>query len=190
MEVVAEHSDPDLFLDDVLRRTPNVALVDLTLGTGHGLDVVKSIRRDAPSTQVLVLSGVRQAEIAQLCLESGAAGFLDKQSADARTLAHAVRDVAAGQRIVPFPAFGQAAPASPTSPRVSERLRDLSPRELEVFRMVVLGHDSLKMAAMLGITERTIKAHLSALYRKLSVDNRTQLALLGVRLGLNTPMGE
>jgi DNA-binding CsgD family transcriptional regulator len=78
----------------------------------------------------------------------------------------------------------RAVPTPAPSAELRNQLARLTPRQREVLAHVGEGHDNLKIAALLGVTEYTVKAHLSALYHKLEVENRVELALLGRRAGL------
>lgn len=183
LRVEITQSDPQAFVQEVARKTPSVAIVDLVLEVGDGLSVVRELHQSYPELPVLVLSGVNDPGVVDKCLEAGASGFLEKTTADHRAVVGAVRAVAAGQRVLPVRSLSEGFDRRPeeTEPEV---LRALSMREREVLRRVALGDDNLKIAAVLGITERTVKAHVSSLYRKLGQENRTQLALLALRLGV------
>jgi DNA-binding NarL/FixJ family response regulator len=108
----------------------------------------------------------------------GAGRLLDARTDHLETLVRAVTELDR-TRQVPVVAFGT--PAVHPAP--------LSPRQREVLGCVCAGHDNLKIAALLGIRERTVKAHVSALYQKLGMENRTQLALRGLEFGLGAARG-
>jgi two-component system, NarL family, nitrate/nitrite response regulator NarL len=100
----------------------------------------------------------------------------------------AVKALARGERLLPAELNPFTQPPQLPSSR-GPSLGILSDREREVLAYVAGGVDNLKIAAMLGISERTVKAHVSSLYRKLGSENRTQLALLARELGVRPPEG-
>lgn len=187
IEVVAVYGEPQPFLDGLSNDRPNVAIVDLLLQDASGLEVVRKVHDRHPEIHVLVLTGSTDPEVVQRCMEVGAAGFLDKLSAGSKAVAEAVRGIEAGRGVFPVDSLGtllaQARERS-EPPAEPELLRVLSVRERQVLSFVAEGADNLKIAALLGITERTVKAHVSSLYRKLGAENRTQMALLAHDLGL------
>ena len=184
VQVVAHAGSADEFFAAVSQSLPRVALMEVVLANGDGFELLRALRRDFPDVQILVFSGSRDPGIVQRCLEAGAAGFIEKRTAGSQIVAQAIRDIANGQRIVPMESFTVRSDPERFQIPDAGRLRQLTAREHQVLRYVASGDDPLKIAAMLGISERTVKAHLSTLYRKLTVDNRTQLALLAVRLGV------
>ena len=189
LHVVGEYGDPAEFLARVSVDLPRVAIIDLgLLGPGgreltDGLSVVKEVRTRNPDVQTLVFSGHAEPETVALCYREGASGFLDKLSADGAAVVNAVRVVARVERL--FPVHLLEAPTLSVTPApVSPLLQSLSTREREVLTYVAAGADNLKIATLLRISERTVKAHVSALYRKLGAENRTRLALVALQLGV------
>ncbi len=182
--------------EDFLLRTqqspPDVALVDLRLEpsaestSGGGLRVVELLHDFHPEVRALVLSSDGGAVWAERCLQAGAFGYLCTRYAGPAELVAAVERVARGERLVlsgllPQPLWGvEATPARGVLGR-------LTAREREVLGYIAAGADNLKIAACLGITERTVKAHITSIYRKLDVENRTQMAMLACQLGIERP---
>jgi DNA-binding NarL/FixJ family response regulator len=121
-------------------------------------------------------------------MEEGAAGYLHKLSANGDGVLAAVRAVATGSRFFPAAVAGDHL-LEPAPARSGGPLSRLTAREREVLTFVAGGADNLKIASFLQITERTVKAHVSSLYRKLGSENRTQLALLARQLGIRPPPG-
>ncbi len=133
-----------------------------------------------------MVSGATEPELADTCAALGVAGFLEKGSAGPQALVDAVRAVAAGQKVFPARTLAIGPRAESSSPAAAA-LRGLTTREREVLTYIAAGFDNLKIAAQLDITERTVRAHVSSLYRKLGQENRTQMALLAGSLGLRPP---
>ncbi|MHB8875003.1 MAG: response regulator transcription factor [Myxococcaceae bacterium] len=189
LHVVGQYGDPGEFLAHVAVDVPRVAIIDLgLLGPGgreltDGLSVVKEVRTRHPDVQTLVFSGHAEPETVAMCYREGAAGFLDKLSADGTALVNAVRVVARGERLFPVHLLEAPTLSVPPAP-ISPLLQSLSAREREVLTYVAAGADNLKIATLLRISERTVKAHVSSLYRKLGAENRTRLALCALQLGV------
>ncbi|MFZ5469235.1 MAG: LuxR C-terminal-related transcriptional regulator [Myxococcota bacterium] len=191
-DVVLASGSAEEFLSELPSKTPDVALIDLVLDGGEdrrsepGWRAVASMREWYPEVRVLVLSGERDSQGLERAYREGVAGYLLKHDTSSQGLVAAVRAIAAGQRI--FPVESQLPNRAPElKPRVPEVLGVLTAREREVLRCVAAGADNLKIAALLDITERTVRAHVSSLYRKLGSENRAQLVLLARRLGVRPP---
>lgn len=118
-------------------------------------------------------------------LDHGAMGFIPK-SVDAQTLGDAVRQVLEGNRWAPA-AAGNAPAATPDEQEVAERIRELTPQQFRVLQMLATGLLNKQIAFELGVAEATVKAHMSAILRKLGASNRTQAVLVAGRLAVDPP---
>lgn len=189
MDVVAKGSEVEGFLAQLEGQPPDVALVDLRLErmdggeVGSGLRVVETLRERHPRTRALVLSAHRDPSVLTRCFRAGASGYLCKLNVSCADLLSAVESVARGERLVP-PDFALAGAGAEAG---SPSLDRLTHREREVLGLVAGGADNLQISAKLGITERTVKAHVSNLYRKLGVQNRVEMAVLAFQAGLPLP---
>ena len=191
MQVVARGENVEGFLEQVKESPPDVALVDLRLEradsseVGDGLKVVERLRELHPNTRALVLTSFREMPVVERCFQAGAAGYLCKLNVSCDELVSAVEQVARGEWLVP-PEFVSPVPPSARH-ESSSPLARLTSREREVLSLVAGGADNLQISARLGITERTVKAHVSNLYRKLGVQNRVEMAMLACQMGLARP---
>ncbi len=187
--VVGQYGDPGSFLSHISSDNPAVAIIDLSLQDRWGqllqggLEVVKEVHQRHPQVGVLVFSGSVEPQMVDRCYQEGASGYLDKLSAERESLVGAVQAVARGERLVPMHLMDSPLRVRPPEP-LNPLLQSLTEREREVLSYVAAGGDNLKIAALLNISERTVKAHVSSLYRKLGSENRTQLALLALQLGV------
>jgi DNA-binding NarL/FixJ family response regulator len=199
MQLVAAASDVEEFLQLVTEHKPDVAVVDLRLERGsqplatEGLDVVERLHDFYPGVRVLVLSGCRDREVVESCFRAGAAGYLCKSQVGVKEVRQALEAVARGETLRPADLFSGPSPGhlagdGAAHPAAGTSLQTLTPREREVLGYVAVGADNLKIAAHLDITERTVKAHITSLYRKLDVQNRTQMAMLACKLGVARPL--
>lgn len=182
--VVAEAGDGLEAVEKAIEAHPDVAVVDLSMPRLSGLETVRRIREAVPRTQVLVLTVHDEEEYILPAVRAGAAGYLVKDSAAAELLA-AVRALVAGQGY-----FGpQAARALAEQYRHPERggsdpYQDLTPREREVFHLVVEGGTTKEIAARLGISVKTADNHRYRMMGKLGVHNTAEVVLYAARHGL------
>ena len=190
MKVVARASNVQGFLGQVDEVKPDVVVVDVRLESpdsqevGDGLHVVEMLRDRHPNVRSLVLTSFREMETVERAFKAGASGYLCKLNVSCEELVGAVQRVARGEWLVPPEFVG---PPKPAREERTSALMRLTLREREVLGYVAAGADNLQIAARLDITERTVKAHVSNLYRKLGVNNRVEMAMLGLQLGLPRP---
>jgi two-component system response regulator DesR len=150
------------------RYGPHVALVDLFLAGESGTDVCAAIRRESPSTRVLLISGAGRMSPAA-ARAAGASGFVSKDL-EAAEVTRAVRMVGAGMTLFP--------------PKVDQPAPLLTEREREVLSLIAAGCTNREIAEQLYLSPHTVKEHTSALYRKLSARNRAEAVQLAQRMGL------
>jgi DNA-binding NarL/FixJ family response regulator len=157
------------------KHRPDVTLMDLRLPGMSGLDALRAIRKDDPSARCVVLTTYEGDEDIHQALEAGAAGYLIKAMSH-ETLVDALRKVHAGTRFLPAPVAESLALRTPNS--------DLSPREREVLSLMVHGKSNKDIGAALGITEATVKCHVSVILERLGVTDRTQAVIAALQRGL------
>jgi two-component system response regulator DesR len=150
------------------RYDPHVALVDLFLGEESGAELCEAIRRESPSTRVLLISGAGWIS-PPAARAAGASGFVSKDSS-AHDVAMAVRAVGRGGTVF--------------APRAEQPSTLLTEREREVLTLMASGATNKEIAQRLYLSPHTIKEHTSALYRKLKVRNRAEAVRRAERLGL------
>jgi len=175
LTVVAEADTGPQAIARFLEVRPDVAVIDLVLPDKDGAEVCEAIRAEQPRARILIVSSSSASEHVHRALKAGAQGYLLKDSTPAALLS-AIRDVASGLRVVP-PGVAQS---------LAERAyqSDLSPRELEVVQLVVDGLSNKLIADRLGLTEATVKTHLTHIFEKLGVEDRTQAAMAAVKRGI------
>jgi len=179
LEIVGEADTIATAVAEARRRQPAVALLDLGLKDGSGLDALPRLRDASPETQVIVLSGYGP-ENALPALRAGARGFVSKDTASS-SLLKAIRAVRRGEIWASPQMTGQLVTALLQKEQRVES--PLTPREQEVLRLVGEGKRNPEIAHALDISENTVKTHISSLMRKLEIDDRLQLALHAARAG-------
>jgi DNA-binding NarL/FixJ family response regulator len=154
---------------------PDVAIVDLRLPDMGGVDVIKAIRAEFPDARLVVLTSSDASEGVYRAMQAGARGYLLKD-ATGTALVQALRDVAAGKRVVAPAAAAQLAERIPQS--------ELTAREIDVLRLVAAGRSNKRIADALGISEATVRTHVANILAKLAADDRTHAATEAIRRGI------
>jgi two-component system, NarL family, response regulator LiaR len=183
VEVVGEAGDGEAAVAEAWRVAPDVVLLDLAMPRLDGVAALPRLREAAPAARVIVLTSFGEDERLFAALRAGAAGFLLKDVEPAE-LVRAIRTAHAGQAPL-SPAVAarmveQIAHGGDRTPQVDE----LTPRELEVLRLIAGGRSNKRIALELGVAEKTVKTHVSHVLAKLGLSDRTQAALYAVREGL------
>jgi DNA-binding NarL/FixJ family response regulator len=175
LEVVGEAGDGKEAVVSWRNLRPTVTIMDLQLPGQTGVEAVQAIRREDPDARILVLTTFDGDADIQRALEAGARGYLLK-SVRRATLIEAVRAVAAGQRYLP--------PA--TAARLVEAMEAerLTPRELDVLKLLAEGQRNREIAEVLGLAEPTVKIHVNNLLRKLQAKDRTEATVIALKRGL------
>lgn len=176
IEVVGEASDGSEALARYAESPADVVLMDLQMAGMDGVTATRELIATDPEAQVLVLTSFSDTERILGALDAGALGYVLKD-AEPDELIDAVRAVARGES----PLHPRAARLLLTARRSGSRAEALTPREREVLALVREGLANKQIARRLGISERTVKAHLTAIYAAIGVQDRTQAALWAER---------
>jgi DNA-binding NarL/FixJ family response regulator len=169
---------------DTLEQHPqtDLLLLDLNLPGAYGFCALAHLRGSHPQLPVIVVSATDDARTVRQAMALGAQGFVSK-SADARTIAGNVQSVLRGEYLQPAGLAANAdAQADVAALDFAQRLAQLTAQQFRVFGMLCLGRLNKHIAYELQITEATVKAHMTAILRKLGAANRTQAVLLAGRL--------
>jgi DNA-binding NarL/FixJ family response regulator len=189
MEVVGEAADGEEAVALVERTAPDVLLLDLVMPRVDGLAAIKLVRERAPATRILVLTSFADDHTVLPAVRAGAAGYLLKD-VQPPELAAAIRTVHAGEALlaptvatmlVEQLAAEDGADATPAGTAAHSHL---TPRELEVLAELARGRANKAIAFELGVSERTVKTHVSNILGKLGFTDRTQAAVYAVEHGL------
>ena len=178
IEVVAEADDLAAVIRDVKGYEPHVLVLDLGMPGGSTIEAIGRLRERSPETQIVVMTMEENPVFAQRAFAAGALGFVAKDRADSE-LPQAVQAAARGEEFV--------------SPRVAARLDALqrsltddalTPREVEVLRLIALGHTSVEIARKLHLSPRTVETHRAHIHSKLELSTRAELVRYALRRGL------
>jgi DNA-binding NarL/FixJ family response regulator len=172
LEVVATASNGEEALEVIATATPDVVLMDLSMPVLDGVEATRRIADEHPSTHVVVLTSFAEQQRVLDALDAGAVGYLLKDAEPDEVLAGVRAAHAGGSPLDP-----KAARVLLDAQRSQRPARTLSAREEEVLRLVATGLANKQIARRLGISERTVKAHLTNVFQQLGVTDRTQAAL-------------
>lgn len=166
----------------------DLVLLDLHMPGNHGLAGLAAVRAQYPGVAVIVVSANDDPRVVRRALDHGAAGYLPKSSG-LEELREAIRTVLACQTWLPaaLRATVSRAQSSPADAALASRLARLSPQQFRVLTLVAEGLLNKQIADRLDVQERTVKAHLSAIFERLEVRNRTQAGVILRELELSDP---
>jgi DNA-binding NarL/FixJ family response regulator len=182
VELVGAASDGAEAIELALEVKPDVVLMDLSMPGVDGVEATRRIREHLPETHVVILTSFSDRVKILEALDAGAAGYLLKD-AEPSVLVSGIRAAARGEA----PLAPKAASAL-LAARVDRRpAEELSARERDVLALVAEGLPNKLIARRLGISEKTVKAHLTSVFRQIGVDDRTQAALWAAEHGVGEP---
>ncbi|GAA3090996.1 DNA-binding NarL/FixJ family response regulator [Kribbella aluminosa] len=182
IDVIAAASDGREAVELVAEHDPDVLLVDLRMPTMDGVEATRQVRTGYPRTEVVVLTTYSDDDSVMAALKAGARGFLTKD-ADAESIGRALEAAADGQSILDADVqrrLIEGTTATPKPPTDS----GLTPRELEVLRLIAEGLSNTEIARHLVVSEATVKTHINHLFAKANLRDRAQAVAYAYRLGL------
>jgi DNA-binding NarL/FixJ family response regulator len=187
IRVLGEATQVSDVVPTVTRLAPDVLVIDFAMHGTTSLDAIKDVAGAAPSTAVIVLSMHAEIEHVWEALERGARGYVLK-TADSNDVVHGVREVFTGRSYL-SPALDRAELDRYGRERGDARLGQeaLTKRELEVLKLVALGHTSGEIAAQLSIGKRTVESHRASLLAKLGLRNQAALVRYALEKGIVAP---
>jgi DNA-binding NarL/FixJ family response regulator len=191
-EVVGEADDSRTAIDRALETSPDIILMDLSLPAPGGIETTQRIKRELPSTGIVVLAASEDEDALFDSIKAGAAAFILKDVGP-DDLVTIIRRVVSGEYLINDKVFSKPSVAS----RVLKEFRELavygqeaapifaplSPREVEILDNIAQGMTNKQVAYALSISEQTVKNHMSSILRKLSVNDRTQAVEYAMRQG-------
>ena len=180
MHVVAEAGDVPTALQVIRAHRPTVAVLDLNMPGGSGLEAIPALRESTPETAIVVLTMQDDPAFARQALQGGALGFVLKEAADEELL-DAVKLAAAGDTYL-NPRLGARIAAQP--PPAEGSPDGLSERELDVLRLIALGHTNAEIGKQLYLSTRTVETHRAHIQQKTRLSTRADLVRYAIDHGL------
>lgn len=178
-EVVGEASNGGEAVAEARRLEPDVVLMDLLMPVMNGVEAIRLIRAELPDVEVVALTSVLEDRLVVDAVEAGAMGYLLKETSP-EVLFEAIRAAARGEvRLDP-----RARKRLLREVRTPDMRESLTVRETETLRLLARGLANREIAAELGVSEMTVKTHVSSVLSKLDLRSRTQAALFALREGL------
>jgi NarL family two-component system response regulator YdfI len=182
-ELVGEAADGAEAVRLCAELHPAVVLMDLRMPGVDGLTAIERLQAEQPQVAVIILTTFNEDDLMLRGMQAGAKGYLLKDT-DRETLFNSIRAAARGETLLKPEIMARllsraGAMNAPANPRT-----DLTGRELEVLKRVAQGERSKEIAIHLGISERTVKAHLAGIYNKLGVDSRAAAIAIAAQKGL------
>lgn len=172
LKAIKNHSDIDLIL------------LDLNMPGAEDYYGLTSVLEHSPDTPIIVVSASDNLESVNVVMHYGAKGFIPK-SYSSRKMAHAIMSVLEGSKFIPEKYIDSIGIHKPDMLQSIECVRDLTPKQLRVLKCLKQGKMNKQIADELFVTEATVKAHISAIFKKFNVTSRTQVVLLVDKLELD-----
>lgn len=152
----------------------DLILLDLGLPDAQGIEALEALRAHAPGVRLVVMSADDRAETVQAAIEQGASGFVPKQASSQRLMEALTATLQGAITLPPALLAGVETTALPS----------LTPRQMDVLRLLLRGQSNKLICRTLGLSESSVKTHLEAVYRRLGVNSRVQAVALAARLQL------
>jgi two-component system, NarL family, response regulator DevR len=181
IEVVGEAATAEEALSRIPPTRPDVALLDVRLPDGDGVEVCREIRSRHPEIQCLMLTSFADDEALFDAIMAGASGFILKQI-KSEEIVEAVRFVAKGQSLLDPAVTGRVLERLRRGPEEDELLAQLSPQERNILNLIADGLTNRQIAEQIHLAEKTVKNYVSNLLSKLGMERRTQAAVYAARL--------
>lgn len=179
LDILGEAANGQEALAQVKKLAPQVVLMDLLMPVMNGVSAIRAIKQDFPEVEVVALTSVLEDRLVIDAVEAGAAGYLLKETGPDE-LVEAIRAAAKGEvRLHP-----KAQQRLVKEVRTPEMRESLTERETETLRFIAKGHANKEIASLMGVSEVTIKTHVSSILSKLNLSSRTQAALFALKEGL------
>jgi len=162
-----------------LSTLPSLVILDLKLPDIQGLDGLLSLKKQYSELPIVIISAYDDEKVIQQTKQYGASGFISK-SVEMDDIAQAISSILEGD--LHFPQLSNSTQIKPSG------LEQLTPAQIKVLKLLTEGKASKSMADVMGITEATVKAHLTTIFKKLGVKNRTQAVIVANQMNLNNTL--
>ena len=183
IQVIDEADNGEECIKKIRSSKPDIVLLDINMPVMNGIEALQKIRKKKLKTKVIILTVHNEIEYLLRAVDIGIDGYVLKDS-DAHELIRAVTSVYEGDKFIQPSLIPLLNSKLITRDLDAERLEQLSKREIEVLKLVAVGMFNKEIGVELGISERTVKNHLSSIFKKIDSSDRTQAAVFAIRNGL------
>ena len=186
MEVIGEAGDGEEAVNLASQLKPDIVVMDIMMPKSDGIEASRQIKKIAPNIAILILTAYDDDAYVLGLLEAGAAGYLLK-SARGQDLVEAIRAIRTGESVLHPDIIGKLLKRAITRPAEIEESKVnelLSNRETEMLKLLATGMSNKEMAEELGLSLRTVKAHMSNIFTKMNVASRSEALVEALKLGL------
>ncbi|MFL5350057.1 MAG: response regulator [Hyalangium sp.] len=187
LEVVGTSQDGEEAVEDIVRVRPQLVLLDLELPGINGIQVTQRVKRRAPEVEILILTSFEDEQKVYEAIQAGASGYLVKRVGPEK-IRSGIREVMEGGTVLEpiiarkFWNYFQSIQAKP--PEKKENPWGLTPTEFEVLRYVAKGLSNAEVGQVMTLERRTVRTHLSHIYRKMGVNSHVEAVVLALRAGI------
>jgi two-component system, NarL family, response regulator DevR len=176
LEVVGQAGTAHQAVQEIIAEVPDVAVIDVRLPDGNGVDVAREVRSAAPTVRCVMFTAFSAEDALLRSVIAGAAGYLNKD-ADRATVIDTIRRAAAGESLIDPSQLANLRETEVGRPDFGGLLSRLSPHEQRILRLVVEGQTNREIANQMRLAEKTIRNYVSNILGKVGLRNRTQLAV-------------
>ena len=183
IEIIAQAADGMECINVLDNHNPDILLLDINMPNMNGMEVLAELKKKRPELKILILTVHSEVEYLVKAVDVGADGYILKDSGSAELKA-AINKIMAGEKIIQpnlIPALNSRLINRDLD---KEKIDSLTKREVEILKQIAGGRFNKEIADSLDITERTVKNHISNLFKKIDVNDRTQAAVFAIRNNL------
>lgn len=183
MEIIAEASDGIECLEILNNVNPDILLLDINMPLKNGIEVLEELKVSKPNLKILILTVHGEVEYLIKAIDIGADGYIMKDS-ESSELKRAINEILSGEKYIQPSLIPMLNNKLANRDIDKDKLNSLTSRELEVLVQVANGMFNKEIAINLNISERTVKNHISNIFKKIDVSDRTQAAVFAIRNNL------
>jgi DNA-binding NarL/FixJ family response regulator len=189
LEVVGSSQDGEEAVEELVRVRPQLVLLDLELPGLNGIEVTRRVKRRAPEVEVLILTSFEDEQKVYEAIQAGASGYLVKRVGPEK-IRSGIREVMEGGTVLEpliarrFWNYFQSIQAKPPAEPEKQNPWGLTPAEFDVLRFVAKGLSNAEVGRVMTLERRTVRTHLSHIYRKMGVNSHVEAVVLALRAGI------
>ncbi|MCP3099391.1 response regulator transcription factor [Myxococcus sp. K15C18031901] len=190
LQVIGSSQEGEAAVEDIVRLRPQLVLLDLELPGINGIQVTQRVKRRAPEVEILILTSFDDEQKVYEAIQAGASGYLVKRVGPEK-IRSGIQEVMEGGTVLEpliarrFWNYFQSVKAQPASPEKKENNPwSLSPTEFDVLRYVAKGLSNAEVGQVMTLERRTVRTHLSHIYRKMGVNSHVEAVVLALREGV------